>query len=69
MENYYNNSHCADLTAATAIDNVTKKEKADEAYRRGKDFLGAIIRIANICGYDVIDFIVKDRRSGKLIRR
>ena len=69
MAGYYNASHCVDKTCAEAMANVAKKEKEAAAKNRAKDFMGAVLRLAGLCGFYVTKLTIQDRRTGKTFRR
>lgn len=60
----YNTSHCVDLTAKQALDNIKKEEKDDQQKQRAKDLMGCVIRMCSLAGYDVVSgFTIRNRKT------
>lgn len=65
MSNIYNPSHCKDLTAKDALDNIENEKKKKEQTQRAKDVLGCVFRICSLAGYEVIsDITIRSRLTG-----
>lgn len=66
MDDRYNKSHCADLTAKKAIDNADKFMFAD---KKAMEFSGLLHKMAKAAGYKITERIVfLDMRTGKEYR-
>jgi hypothetical protein len=69
MSNIFNPSHCKDLTAKCALDNIENQKKKTEQARRAKDMLGCVIRICSLAGYEVLDIAIRSRRDGTTYKK
>ena len=67
MNDIYNLSHKADITAKQALDNINRQEKAAAQKRRANDLLGCLIRMCSLAGYDVFsEIVICDRKTGEV---
>ena len=67
--NIYNNSHCADLTAAEAIKNMQREPKDRVEEKRARDMIGIMLRVASLAGYTVHELTVEDKGTGKKYKK
>lgn len=49
--NFYNNSHCADPTAAAAMANMGGERRNAEVDRRARELIGVLVRIVSLSGF------------------
>ena len=60
----YNSSHCLDLTAYEAINNVDRENK--ERDELAKKVIKTIQNVAHLAGFDIVGRItLMDRKTGK----
>ena len=64
----YNESHCADLTAAEALKEIEHEPKDKAAEKRANNLIGTMLRVASLAGFTVLGLEVEDNRTGKKYR-
>lgn len=65
MTDRYNASHCADMTAAQAIDAADAQRNRERLETRAHSVIGTMLRVAGLAGYEVTgDLELTHRMSG-----
>lgn len=67
--NIYNDSHCADLTAAEAIRKIEREPKDRAEEKRARNLIGIMLRVASLAGYTVHELTVEDNVTGKKYKK
>lgn len=67
--NIYNNSHCADLTAAEAMRKIEREPKDRAEERHAESLIGTMLRVANLAGYTVRELAIESNRTGKKYKK
>ena len=67
--NIYNNSHCADLTAAEAMRKIEMEPKDRAEERRAESLIGTMLRVASLAGYAVHELAIESIRTGKKYKK
>lgn len=64
--NIYNDSHCADLTAAEAIKEIEKNQREEHIDKRARRLFSALVQMIDIAGFELNNRIeITHRRTGR----
>lgn len=64
--NIYNESHCADLTAAEALKEIEKEQREAYIDKRAKKLFNALVQMIDLAGFELNNRIeVTHRRTGR----
>lgn len=67
--NKYNNSHCIDMTAKQAIEEIEHKKKYRDVDKKANELLGTLIRMIGLAGFHLEGRIeITHRRTGRKYR-
>lgn len=66
MTDRYNASHCADMTAAQAIDAADAQRNRERLETRAHSVIGTMLRVAGLAGYEVTGELVLTHRASGL---
>ena len=62
----FNDSHCADLTAAAAIQNLEKAAREEEIDKRARNLMGVVVRMIGLAGFHLEGrLVIRHVRTGR----